>query len=76
MRSYHSARWIKSSSATLFVILLSSTWSRAQSPPSQNPDPQQPKDKLQQLEQSMLELKAQISAARVSSSGAVQEVQV
>ena len=44
------------------VILLSATWTQAQSQDSQSPDLQQLKTKLQQLDQEMQELKAQINA--------------
>src|ERR1700739_1717406 len=56
-----STRYIKLV-AGLFALLLSSTWSKGQSAPPQNPDLQQLKDKLQQLEQTMQELKGQINA--------------
>jgi DcaP outer membrane protein len=46
--------------ATMLVVLLFSTWSQGQSQPSQGPTLQQLKDKLEQLEQSMQELKGQI----------------
>ncbi|HXY49031.1 MAG TPA: hypothetical protein VEI01_06235, partial [Terriglobales bacterium] len=60
MRPHASTPVLRGSWAVLLVILLSATWSQGQSPP--NPDVQQLKDKLQQLDQEMQELKAQIGA--------------
>ena len=61
MRAHLPSPLIRGACATLLVVTLSLTC-RAQSGPSQNPDLQQLKDKLQQLEQAMQELKGQISA--------------
>jgi len=60
MRPHASTLVLRGSWVVLLVILLSATWSQGQS--QQNPDVQQLKDKLQQLDQEMQELKAQISA--------------
>jgi len=65
MRRNDSAGWIdlaRMGGAIAFVILLFLTRSHAQSPPEQNPDLQQLKEKLQRLDQEMQELKGQIDA--------------
>jgi len=66
-----SARHFRGLGATLLVIL-SSAWSKGQSQPAQVPDLQQLKDKLQQLEQTMQELKGQINALEHAQVASVQ----
>jgi len=56
------ARHLRGLWALLLVVLSASISSKGQSPPPQSPDLQQLKDKLQQLEQTMQELKGQINA--------------
>jgi hypothetical protein len=69
MRLRPSTRCLRGSCAELLFLLLISVLSPGQLQPSQDPDLQQLKDKLQRLELEMQELKGQISAvqqARVS----------
>ena len=54
--------WIRFSSATLLVFIVSAL-GQAHSQSSQNPDLQQLKDKLQHLDEQMQELKEQIQSA-------------
>ena len=69
MRLRPSTRCLRGSCAELLFLLLISVLSPGQLQPSQDPDLQQLKDKLQRLELEMQELKGQISAvqqARIS----------
>jgi hypothetical protein len=58
----HLPQWTRNSVATLWVVLVCAVLSQAQSSPSQGQDLQQLKNKLEQLEQAMQDLKGQISA--------------
>jgi len=54
--------WTQATCATVMVVIAMPVWTRAQTQPSQTPDVQQLRDKLQHLEQEMNELRGQISA--------------
>src|SRR6201982_3422003 len=62
MRSLRPFSWTRVACATVMVAIVMPVWTRAQTQPSQTPDVQQLRDKLQHLEQEMNELRGQISA--------------
>jgi len=62
MRSPRPFSWTQATCATVMVVIAMPVWTRAQTRPSQTPDVQQLRDKLQHLEQEMNELRGQISA--------------
>lgn len=55
-------RRLRGSWVVLLILLLSPAWAKGQSQSGQGPDLQQLKDKLEQLEQAVQELKGEISA--------------
>ena len=64
MKSLCLNQWIRIASLTLVTLAFCAIWTQAQSQDTQTPDLQQLKDKLQQLDQEMQELKGQIKAAQ------------